>query len=148
MAQKYQTWCFQANKGDIPDFVLKTKKHFCVYADGFKFPAVGASGYNNATDKAANLFNRFAHRISSIKVGGLPKLMNSLEYMRPAEFPHLTSLDLEDVEFDNDSLLFLAPQLEHLSLVHVNDEFDVSSVDEECFTKLKALKFSLPKGFM
>jgi hypothetical protein len=38
--------------------------------------------------------------------------------------------------------LFLAPQLEHLSLALVDDEFDISTVDEKskCFTKLKTLK--------
>ena len=138
----YQTWCFQANKGDIPDFVLKKKKNFCVYAHRFKF-LNDVDGYNNATDKAAIVFNRFAHRISSIRVKRLTKLMNSMKFMSPAEFPQLTSLDLEDVQFDNDSLLFLAPQLEHLCLGYMdNDEFDISSVDEKskCFTKLKTLK--------
>ena len=69
--------------------------------------------------------------------------MNSLQCMRPAEFPHLTSLSLSNVNFDNDSLLFLAPQLEHLSLAFMyNDEIDISTVDEKskCFTKLKTLK--------
>ena len=139
----YQTWCFQANKGDIPDFVLKKKKNFCVSASCYKFLKDAAAGYDTSTDKAAILFNRFAHRISRIKVIGLPKLMNSLQYMRPDEFPHLTSLDLELVEFDNDSLLLLAPQLEHLGLDEMyNFEFDISSVDDEskCFTKLKTLK--------
>ena len=142
MAPIFQTWCFQANKGDIPDFVLKKKKNFCVYASSFKFPKDSA-GYDNATDRAAIVFNRFAHRISNIKVDGLPKLMNFLQCIRPAEFPHLTSLDLIEVEFDNDSLLLLAPQLEHLCLAFMhNDEFDISSVDEKstCFTKLKTLK--------
>ena len=138
----YPTWSFQANKGDIPDFVLKKKNNFSVYASCLKFPKDAAS-YDNATDKAAIVFNRFAHRISNIKVDGLPKLMNSLQCMRAAEYPHLTSLDLIEVEFDNDSLLLLAPQLEHLRLAFMdNDEFDISSVDEKskCFTKLKTLK--------
>jgi hypothetical protein len=138
----YQNWCFDATKGTPPDFVLKTNRNCCVYALDDELP----NDTNDDEDTAANLINRFAHRISSIKVNSLSKLMNSLKCMKPAEFPHFTTLDLESVRLDDDSLLLLAPQLEHLSLVYMyNDkshEFDISTVDEKskCFTKLQTLK--------
>ena len=138
LAPMYENWCFDATKGTPPDFVLKTNRNCCVYALNFELPI----DTNDAEDTAANLINRYAHRISSIKVKRLPKLMNSMKCMKPTEYPHLTSLDLKQVEFDNDSLLLLAPQLEHLSLVYMDNEFDISTVDEQskCFTKLKTLK--------
>ena len=138
----YENWCFDATKGTPPDFVLKTNRNWCVYALGDLFTN-NITVNDNAIDTAANLFNRFAHRISSIRVERLPRLMNSLQCMRPAEFPHLTSLELESVRLDNDSLLLLAPQLEHLSLACLNNQmFDISTVDEQskCFTNLKTLK--------
>ena len=52
----YENWCFDATKGTPPDFVLKTNRNCCVYA-------LDDDDFNDAEDTAANLFNRFAHRI-------------------------------------------------------------------------------------
>ena len=140
MAQIYRNWYWNTLEyGTPPDFVLKSRKKICVYA--LKDDDHSDDDDEYATNAAAITLNRFAHKISSIKVNSL-YLMTNVKCMKPAEFPHLTSLDLEAVDFDNDSLLMLAPQLESLRLVKIWKRFDISSIDEESksFTKLKILK--------
>ena len=129
----FQNWCFDASRGTPPDFVLETDKNFSVYV----------LKDDNAVDTAANLINRFAHRISKVKINSVGFIMNYWSYLKPAEYPHLTTLNLDKVHLDNDSLLMLAPQLQFLRMSKMkNLKFDISTVDEDskCFTKLKTLK--------
>jgi hypothetical protein len=61
--------------------------------------------------------------------------------MKPVGFSNLTTLDVETFNFDNISLLQLAPQLENLRLNCIDTVFDLSTVrnNDKCFTKLKSL---------
>ena len=140
LAQIYRNWYWNTLEYVTPpDFVLESRKKICVYA--LKDDDHSDDDDEYATNAAAISLNRFAHKISSIKVNSV-YLMTNVKCMKPAEFPHLTSLDLEAVDFDDDSLIMLAPQLESLRLVKIWKRFDISSIDEESksFTKLKILK--------
>ena len=127
----FNAWGFDTIRGQQPDFVLKTEKKLCV----------SYLRKNYDLNPTKDFVKRYPHRISSIKIDLKGVLLNHLNWY-PANFINLISLDLEHVSFDNDSLLVLAPQLENLSLIDMQNGFDVSSVDEESksFTKLKSLK--------
>jgi hypothetical protein len=132
MAPMFKDWCFEANKGTQTDFILNREKNFHV------------SDLRNSSnvDSTSNLMSRYTHRISGIKIDLKGELLRYLKKY-PSDFKQLTSLDLHNVDFKNNSLLILAPQLEYLRLSNMkNPEFDISSVDEnsKCFTKLKTLK--------
>jgi hypothetical protein len=131
MASMFKNWCFEADKGIQPDFVLTARKsfHLMELKDSPK------------VDPTSNLINRFPHRISSIQIDKEGVLLNNLNN-NPVRFSHLTSLDLAYVSFSASSLLMVAPQLEQLKLNSTRNSFDISTVDEEsrCFTKLKTLE--------
>ena len=131
----FKNWCFEADKGTQPDFVLKADKNLCV----------SVLEKRSAVDPTTNLMNGYSHRITSIKMD--IDIGNLLHYLdnEPSKFSNLTSLDLESVSIEINALLVLAPKLENLRLAD-NDmdydmEYDISSVDEDsqCFTKLKTL---------
>ena len=141
MAPIYKDWCFEAIKGTQPNFILKSDKKF----------VVSVLSDSSVVDPTTNLVDSYLDRILSIRIDLDGILMNSLN-RKPSRFKHLTSLDLESVEFWNESLLMLAPQIENLRLAYIQSkepfidfeeysEFDISSVDENsmCFTKLKTL---------
>ena len=131
----FKNWCFEADKGTQPDFVLQADKNLCV----------SVLQHTQAVDPTTNLVNGYSHRITSIKMdverGNLLYYLNN----EPSKFSNLTSLDLESVFIGNYALLVLAPKLENLRLaensLHYDMEYDISSVDEDsqCFTKLKTL---------
>ena len=128
----FKNWCFEADKGIQPDFVLTAHKsfHLMELKDSPK------------VDPTSNLINKFPHRISSIQINMEGVLMNNLN-SNPVRFSHLTSLDVAYVSFSASSLLLVAPQLEQLKLARMkNPLLDISTVDEnsKCFTKLKTLK--------
>jgi hypothetical protein len=143
MAPIIKNWCFEADKGTQPDFVLKADKNFSVRDLKDRY----------VVDPVTNLMNGYSHRIIRIKMdverGDLLFYLNNLTY----KFSNLTSLDLESVFIRDNTLLVLAPKLENLRLAdnsmdydfeYDNDKcikFDISSVDEDskCFTKLKTL---------
>jgi hypothetical protein len=134
MAPMFKNWCFEADKGTQPDFVLKADKNLCV----------SVLEDRSAVDPVTNLMNGYSHRITSIKMD--VERGNLLKYLdkEPSKFSNLTSLDLESVFIEDDALLVLAPNLENLRLADnsMGDiEYDISSVDEDskCFTKLKTL---------
>lgn len=132
MASIFHGWCFQVDKGIQPDFVLKD--------DGKNFQ-VNDLRFNYYGDTTYHLLKTYTKRISSIKIEKEGVLLNHLS-RNPSHFLILTSLDLQSVEFDKDSLLILAPQLETLRLAYLrNSEIDISSVDEDsqCFSRLKTL---------
>ena len=140
MDPRYNYWSFNASKGTPPNFALLDGKKFCL-----KVIVRDDHGCNHD----GNFINRYAHRISKLTIVFNIFMMNIdanclmvyLKNMKPAEFPYLTSLTLFKVEFDNDSLLQLSPQLETLKLFMVDTKFDLSTVSVEslCFTKLKTL---------
>jgi hypothetical protein len=131
LAPIFHGWCFQVDKGIQPDFVLKDDgKNFQVKDLRFNFAS-----------PIYHLLKTCTKRISGIKIEKEGVLLNHLS-RNPAHFLILTSLDLETVRFDKDSLLILAPQLENLRLDSLmNSEIDISSVDEDsqCFSRLKTL---------
>ena len=146
MDPRYKYWCFNASRGTPPNFVLNSDKKFCTkildydeHYDRSNLTKIGIS------------INRFADRISSLKIDvGLgaireKKLLDRLRSMKPVGFSNLTTLDVETCNFDNISLLQLAPQLENLRLFCVNTDFDLSTVrkNDNCFTKLKSLDIDL-----
>jgi hypothetical protein len=116
----FYDWCFEVTRNNLPDFILKSDKKFHIW--------VG----ENEVDGNCLLINRFSHRISSIQMDSFKFMMNFLEDMKPYEFPHLTTLDFEFTSLENKSLLLLAPQLQNLRLVYMQnyDGFDLTSVDE------------------
>ena len=134
MAPMFKNWCFEADKGKQPDFVLQADKNLCV----------SVLGDRSAVDPVTNLMNGYSHRITSIKMdadrGDLLYYLDN----ETSKFSNLTSLDLVSVFIGNDALLVLAPKLENLRLAEntMDDmEYDISSVDEDSkyFTKLKTL---------
>ena len=137
----FKNWCFEADKGTQPDFVLHSDKNLCV----------SVLQHTQAVDPTTNLVNGYSHRITSIKMdverGNLLYYLNN----EPSKFSNLTSLDLESVFIGDDALLVLAPKLVNLRLAknsmdydfeyEYDMEYDISSVDEDsqCFTKIKTL---------
>merc|ERR1719154_1027323 len=110
MAPMFHNWCFDANWGTQPEYVLKDQKNFHI-------KELKKSSENDPT----SYLNRLAHRISSIQISKKGLLLQHLED-DPYKFSHLTSLDLEHVSFNNKQyfalkvLGFLSPQLENLRL--------------------------------
>ena len=134
MAPMFKNWCFEADKGTQPDFVLQANMNFCV----------SVLEDRSSVDIVTNLMNGYSHRITSIKVDVDRGVLLYYLDNEPSKFSNLTSLDLESVFIGDDALLVLAPNLENLRLAqHCMDdmEYDISSVDEDskCFTKLKTL---------
>ena len=131
MASMFKNWCFEADKGIQPDYVLTAHKSFHLM-EMRDSPQV---------DPTSNLMNRFPHRISSMQIDKEGVLINNLN-SNPVRFSHLTSLDLQFVSFSSSSLLIVAPQLKELKLNSIGNSFDISTVDvdSKCFTKLETLK--------
>ena len=115
----FQNWGFEANFGFQPDFVLKTDKSF----------NVSAMERNSKSCPTGNLINNYVDRISSLQIDHEGILMEFL-INNPAKFTQLTSLDLESVYFDDEALLKLAPQLEHLRLAHLKYTFEEDDEDK------------------
>ena len=141
MDQLFHVWSFDIYRANVPDFVLKSDKKYCVKI------RIDPTADLTSSD-IGNFINRHSQKMSSLDINAVNEpqhysdiLMSSLTNMKPAEFPYLTSLDLNDLQFDNNSLLLLAPQLEHLRLSHCTPGFDLSSVSEEdeCFSRLRTL---------
>ena len=141
MDPRYKYWCFNASRGTPPNFVLNSDKKFCI-----KVIAYDEYTADNL-DKIGISINSFADRISSLEIDVKlsdfqeKKLLDRLRSMKPVGFSNLTTLDVETFNFDNISLLQLAPQLENLRFFCVNTVFDLSTVrnNDNCFTKLKSL---------
>ena len=138
----FNTWCFDPHLGDDPDLHLHTDKKLCV-----KELRKRSNGALIST-----LTNKYAHRISSIRIDFEGAFFNSfirtLQYDPLRDFEHVTSLDLEAVPFHNDFLLMLAPNLEYLRLLNIKRGHDIYEdyqiipfVDDEstCYTKIKTL---------
>ena len=129
MASMFHNWRFEANRGIQPEFILKDDKNF----------HLSALNRNKEICPTTNLMN-YKHRILSIIIDFEGLLLCNIR-KDPSGFSNLTSLELESVIFDQNSLLILAPNLEYLRLSGITscEVFDFSSVDEEskCFTKLR-----------
>ena len=142
MDSRYKYWCFNASRGTLPNFVLNSDKKFCT-----KILDYDEHDDRSNLDKIGISINRFADRISSLKIdvvlGAIreKKLLDRLRSMKPVGFSNLTTLDVEFFKFDNISLLQLSPQLENLRLHCIDTVFDLSTVrnNDKCFTKLKSL---------
>jgi hypothetical protein len=132
MAPMFEDWGFADNRGTQPDFILEKEKNI----------RIRHLKRRSENGPSQNL-TKYANRITSLQTDLEGALLSYLKVC-PAKFSKLTSLELENVEFDNDSLLMLAPQLQNLGLSNIKQEheyFDLESVDEGCesFTKLKTL---------
>ena len=136
-------WCFDAVKGTPPDFVLDSNKNFKVFCSISSLEEAASIG---------NMINRFAYRVSSLFIEDHSSSQMTKTYlkdMKPAEFPNLICLEIKHCDIDNNSLLFLAPQLESLTLDGPTDDtqFDLSTVNDadDSFTKIKKLNLQFCK---
>ena len=78
----FKNWCFEADKGTQPDFVLQANKNLCV----------SVLEKRSAVDPTTNLMNGYSHRITSIKMD-IDVLNEELE------FPVIPELDTICTEY-------------------------------------------------